>query len=258
MPKLHQVVAVESGIKTRTQSAITEIHKLCQKEPLFAGLHRTYVPIKDPADGGVALPEERTHLQMAATKAIKDAMENWTEAIDIASTINAANATAKADIVVDGKTIMKDAPVTFLMFLEHKLDDMHKFISALPKLSPDIEWVWDENQQCYKNKHEIKTTKGEKVAYAFVRFKGDQHHPPQVDKEFKDEVVGYWTALKYSGAISAQDHKGMLERVEALQKAVKMAKEAANQVEAPDKPVAGAVLDFVFGSVVGKNGNGKH
>jgi hypothetical protein len=252
MPKLHQVVAVKSGAKTRTQAAITDVHKLCQKEPLFSGLHRTYSPIKDAADGGIALPEERTHLQMTGLKAITAAMENWLEAIDLESTINAANAEAKADVEVNGKVLIKDAPVTFLMELEHKLDDMHKFVEVLPRLSPDIEWTWDENQQCYRNKHEIKTTKGEKIAYPFVRFKGDQHHPPQVDKEFKDEVVGYWTALKYSGAVSVQDHKAMLERVVELQKAVKMAKEKANQVEAPDRPVAAGLLDYVFGDIVKK------
>lgn len=252
MPKLHQVVAVQSGTKTRTQSAITELHKLCQKEPLFFGLHRTYAPIKDVADGGVMHPEERTNLQMTASKAIATAIENWEEILDIDSTINSANAQAKADVVIDGKTLIKDAPVTFLMALEHKLDDMHKFIKMLPQLSPDIEWKWNEEQQCWQNRHESKSAKGEKTAYAFVRFKGDQHHPPQVDKEFKDEVVGYWTALKYSGAVSPQDHKAMLGRVEALQKAVKMAKEAANQVEAPDKPVGANLLDFVFGDVVKK------
>ena len=253
MAKLHQFLAVEADVRRRTENEVTELHKLLQKEPLFSGLHRTYEPIKDVKDGGVMHPAERTHLQNRASDAIAQAAALWKDSLDMAATVNWGNVGAKADVVVNGVVMFKDAPVTYLLWLTHQLDNMHTFVQKLPTLAPDIEWDWDKNNRCYKNRHEIKTTKGEKIAYAFVKFKGDEKHPPQVDKEFRDEVVGYWTAMKYSGAITVQEQKVMLERVEALRKAVKMAKEKANQVEAEDIKVSGPMLDFIFADVVKAN-----
>ena len=61
-----------------------------------------------------------------------------------------ANCNARADVKVDDTVIVKDAPVTFLLFLEKQLNDLKTFVGKIPTLSSDEDWTFDANANLYK------------------------------------------------------------------------------------------------------------
>ena len=64
----------------------------------------------------------------------------------------------------------------------------------------------------------------------------------------EDVPVGTWTAVGFSGAIPVDKKRAMLERVEALQKAVKFAREAANNTFTEAKAIGDNLFDFILGA----------
>lgn len=245
MPKLHQILAVENGIRNQTQKDLTVAHHGLQKEAMLQGLFREYLPLKED---GEKLPPERTHLQARASDIIQETMEKLKKSYDLIATRDFANTQAKADVVVNDLVFIKDAPTPFLLWLEDRLEDIHTFVTKLPTLPADTEWDWDENQNCYRNRHEIKTARTNKIAYPLVLLEPTKEHPGQAVEKSRDEIVGYWTTHKYSGALPVKEVKEMKERVEELQKAVKFAREKANDIEVTEKKFAETVLKYIFGN----------
>lgn len=245
MAKLHQILAVESGIRTQSQKDLTDAHHGFQKADLLAGIHRTYQPVKED---GERLPDERQLLQVRVPDVIRRTCEIMERSFDVIATRDFANCEAKSDVLLeDGTVLAKDVPATYLLWLEKRLDDLHTFVTKLPILPTDIEWEWSKEQNCFKNRHEQRTVKTAKIESFQIVVPPTKEHPANVQKVVKDETIGYWTTQKYSGALPAKDVAAMKDRVEALQKAVKYAREKANEVEAKDQKVGGSILKYIFG-----------
>ena len=137
--KLNQIIAIEKGVKSTSFQELTEAHHLLQKPSLLAGLSRTYQP-KD--EEGEQFPPEFTRVQASAETVIKDTAKILTKLFDVTAAKDWANCQARADIVVDGRTLAADVPATYLLFLEKQLVDMHTFIRKLPTLDPSETWTF--------------------------------------------------------------------------------------------------------------------
>lgn len=243
MPKLCQVVPVQSGLKTRAYDALKTAHKELQKPALLDGFSRTYRPFVDTEEE--RLPPETKNIQLKATDAIAHTMKVLTEAFDIEATLNWGNCAAKADVVVDGKVLIKDAPVTYLLYLGHQLDDLATFIDKLPTLDPAETWKWDENQACYATEPtELARTK--KVPTVITKAQATKEHPAQTEVFMEDKQIGRYTTTKRSGALPVARVNELRDRVQKLRDAVKTAREAANSIEVEKIQVGAAVLNFLF------------
>lgn len=248
MTKLHQILAVEAGIRNQADRDLTAAHHGLKHPDMQKGLFRSYQPNDEVM--GEKLPPERTELQCRVTDVIKETVRIFEKKYDVVATRDYANMSARADVVLnDGKKLMENVPAIYLLWLEKQLNDLHTFVTQLPVLPADTEWEWSDAQRCWKNKHEIKTTRTNKVPYALQLAPATDKHPAQVVKETKDEIVGYYTTMKYSGAMPASQIKAMKERVEELQKAVKLAREKANQIDVVDQKVGGTLMKYVFGDM---------
>lgn len=246
MAKLHQILAVEADVRNQTQKDLTTAHHGLQKAEMLSGTQRKYEPVKEE---GERLPSEGNLLQTRVPKVIRDTANILTKMFDVVATRDFGNMGARADVVVDGVTLLKDAPATYLLWLEKKLVDLHTFITKLPTLPADTEWEWDSNQMCYRNAKEIRTHRTIKVESFPVIVPATEHHPAQIAKVVKDEIAGYWTTLKYSGAIKVEEVQAMKDRIEHLAKEVKFAREKANQVEVTDLKVGSPIMKYVFGDM---------
>jgi len=248
MPKLHQILAVENGSRAQAEKDKTEIYRKLKKSELLEGQYNEYQPVKED---GEKLPTERQILQARAPELLKDLFELVERIFDLVATRDYGNMKTKADVILeDGTVLFKDAPTHFLIWVEKQLDDLHTVIAGLPILPPDIEWVYDENQNCYRNKQEVKTHKTAKIAYPLLLHPATDKHPAQVVEKVRDETVGYWTKIRYHGGLPADKVKAAKDRVEALQKAVKFAREKANEVEVEQKKVGGEILKYIFGNLI--------
>ena len=143
-----------------------------------------------------------------------------TELFDIVATQDQANCIARANVTVDNVAVLKDVPVTTLLFLEKQLVDMHTFVEKLPTLDPGESWSYNPDVDHYASEP-YQTSKTKKVMKNHVKAEATKEHPAQVETYTEDVIVGYWTTVKFSGAIPAKEKNEILDRVRKLQEAVK-------------------------------------
>src|SRR5439155_26486740 len=156
------------------------------------------------------------------------------------------NCTARADVVLDGQPLLTQVPVTYLLFLEKQLVDLHTFVRKLPVLDAADSWTYDASADCWATEP-VQTGKTKKVPRNHVKAEASEKHPAQVEMYYEDVVVGHWKTVKFSGALPARRVNELLERVEKLQQAVKFAREEANGVDVTDQEVGDRVFRYLFG-----------
>jgi len=244
MAKLNQIIAVVNGKKSRSQKALTGIYKQLQKPTLFDGISRTYQPLDED---GETQPPEKKNVQYKAKQAIVDARAALVDLLDAAATQDWSNCEAKADVKVDGETILEKVPVTHLLFLEKQLVDLHTFVSHIPTLDPAETWRWDENSDCFATEPTV-SNRTKKVPRSHILYEATDKHPAQVEMYHEDVKAGEWRTIKFSSAMPAQEKNEIVERIRKLQEAVKFAREEANNVEVNDIKIGNKVFDFVFGA----------
>jgi hypothetical protein len=243
MTKLNQIIAVEKGVKSGTLRDLTNAHHNLQKPALLAGISRTYQP-KD--EEGEQLPPESTRVQVKADDVIRRTASILTRLFDVTATKDWANCTAKADVTVDGETILRDVPVSYLLFLEKQLTDLHTFVRKLPVLDASESWAFDESADCWKTEP-VRTVRTRKVPRNHVKAEATDKHPAQVEVYYEDIAIGYWTTVKFSGSLPARRVNDLVARIERLQRAVKFAREEANGAEVTDQRTGEAVFRYLFG-----------
>src|SRR5215471_4784468 len=241
--KLNQIIAVEKGVKSRSYQDLTEAHHALQKQTLLAGIARTYRPRDEE---GEQLPPESTKVQTKAQDIIRQTVEVLTKLFDVTATKDWANCKAKANVVVDGQTLLTDVPATYLLFLEKQLTDLHTFVKKLPVLDASESWTFDASADCWATEP-VQTAKTKKIPRNHVKAEATDKHPAQVEVYHEDVVTGYWKTVKFSGALPQKRVNELLGRVERLQQAVKFAREEANNIEADEQKVGTQVFDYLFG-----------
>jgi hypothetical protein len=242
MTKLNQIIAVEKGIKSKSYAELTEAHHNVQKQALLSGLSRVYQP-KD--EEGEQLPPESTRVQLKAEEVLRQTTANLTRLFDVTATKDWANCVAKADVVVDGTAVVRDVPVSYLLFLEKQLSDLSTFVKKLPILDAAETWTHDPSTDTWKTEP-VRTLRTKKVPRNHVKAEATEKHPAQVEVYHEDVAIGTWTTTKFSGALPAQRVNELLERVEKLSQAVKFAREEANTYEVADQRVGDAVFGYLF------------
>jgi len=244
--KLHEVVAIRKGVKTRTYSELTELHKKAQKADLYAGMTRTYTP-KD--DDGETFPPEDKKVQLAADEVLKKVRKLRSDYFDIEATQGYGNLEARGEVKVDGEVILGDVPVTLLIFLEKELNDLRTFVDAMPSLDEAKTWHEDPNSRVFRSETAV-THKTKKVQRPIVLYdaviKDDHAIPAQTQLITEDVVIGHWHTTYLSGALPQPKKEALLERIDTLRNAVKRARSRANDREVERKELAGAVFRYLF------------
>ena len=242
MPRLNQIIAVEKGVKSKSFADLTEAHHAVQKTAPLAGISRTYQP-KD--EEGEQLPAESTRVQIKAEEILRQVSTTLTRLFDVTATKDWTNCVARADVAVDGRTLLRDVPVTYLLFLEKQLVDLHTFVKKLPVLDAAESWTFDASSDSWKTEP-VRTVKTKKTPFNHVKAEATEQHPAQVEVFYEDVPVGYWTTVKFSGALPARRVNELLDRVDKLQQAVKFAREEANGTEVDGRGVGEAVFGYLF------------
>lgn len=244
MTKLSQIIAVEKGVKSDATRRVTDLHRDVQKQPLLSGISRSYRPRDEEGDH---LPPESTRVQVKADDVLAEAAQVLTRLFDVTLTKDTANCTAAADVAVNGKVLLKKVPVTYLLFLEKQLTDVHTFVAKLPLLDPAEDWedAIDPVTGCWKTRP-VQTVRSKKVPRNHQVAAATPQHPEQVQVYTEDVPVGDWTTVKFSGALPATRVRQLLDRVEELQRAVKYAREEANGTEVSDRHAGEIIFGYLF------------
>lgn len=252
---LHQIIAVERGVEADAKRGLAEITRVLavggDSDPL-TGITRTYRPREE---GGVQRPAEARRVQVTAADLLAGAQKSLTRLFDLKFTREYTNCYARADVIVDGETLLSDVPAGYLLFLEGRLADLVKeLIDRLPVLDQAEDWhdyredpslpagVWASAPR--------ETTSSQKVPQVQVLAPATKEHPAQVRPYETDVIGGYWTQVKLSGQLPAHVVQEIRGRATRLLEAVRYARELANTEEARDREAGAKVLGFVLGDAV--------
>lgn len=239
--KLNQILAVEKTVKAKREDEFTEIYRAIQKAELVTGMVRAYQP-KD--DAGEKFPGESKNVQVRVEESLQRTVTLMKEIFNVTAIKDASNCNAKANITIDGEVFVAGVPTPHLLWLEKKLLGLADFISKLPTLPQDIVWKKDDGLGLYRS-DPVETIKTKKLEEWKVIVPATPQHPAQTQKMTEDVTVGTWRTTHLSGAIPVDRKKQLLERVERYQRAVKEAREEANQVEVVNL-VTGIIVERLF------------
>ena len=228
MTKLNQIIAVEKGVKSSATRRITDLHRDGQKDALLSGIYGTYQPRDEEGDH---LPGESTRVQIKAEDVLTEAAQVMTRLFDVTLTKDHANTVARAEVVVDGHPLLRDVPVTYLLFLEKQLTDLHTFVAKLPVLDPSADWSFDGHASATSRPRRRPCgPRGCPVTTSSLRHAAASGAGADV---YGGWPVGDWTAVKFSGALPAARVRTLLGRVTMLQQAVKYAARKPTRPRSP-------------------------
>lgn len=252
-PKLNEIIAVATGKKGEVQKAVTETYHKIQKEGLFDGLSRTYRPREEL---GERLPSESKQPQLKVKDLVSNAAKAWKELFDIIFTLDHGNCIARSSVDVQineeqSRTLLTDVPATTLLFLEKQLKDVHTFVSKLPTPDPSEVWKFSKEQEMLMT-DPTQTARTKKEQKALVMYPATEQHPAQTQLVTEDKIVGDWTQILYTTRIPANEKFAMLERIDKLVDAVKVAREKANSTQVEKKKMGDLLLSYIFGGFLQK------
>lgn len=229
-----------------TQARVTaensDLHQRLQKSDLLNGKRRTYDRVND--DGIMRAPEAQ-RVQLVAQEALKTIVNNYRDLSDIEACRDYGNTVAKANVTIDGIVLIKDAPPTFLLFLDTQLSHLRVIIEKTVTLDQSHTWELDP-QTGLQQSEAAQTLSTEKVQAALTLVQPTDKHPGQAQMITKDVTVGTWTTVHFSGALPYARRVELIARIERLQKAVEEALAECNATKVDKLEISGPLYDYLL------------
>jgi len=239
--RLNQLLAIDKDVKQQISKDLAKLNHVSQNEALYDGLFKTYVPNEEEGD---QLPSESKVVQVRSTDVLESLAHIIKTLVNITASKDATNMNAIADIKIDGLVIEK-LPAVHLLWLEKHLEEVHTFITKLPTLDPSAIWKYDENQNCMATEPVV-TVREKKIPRNHVKAAATKEHPAQVEIYMESVPAGRWSTIRYSGKISVERQRYLLERIRTLQQAVKQARESANMVDVVERKIGNQIADWLL------------
>lgn len=254
--KLFEILAVEGDAQGRAVKLTSETLQVFKnKENLFKGKGRTLSLFEKDPTKEVELTaleaKDTTYTQVEST--VPDSM-NYLGCIlgdywDVMYQKEATNQTAKADIEVDGVKLLTDVPVTFLLCMENRLKDLRPVLEAIPTLAPGIDWKVDKDyrlEHVYKTPESFDVKTKEDTEYRHV-FEPTDKQPGQYVPVKSQFNIGKYVTTDWSGLISPAQKARLLENFDKIVKAVKEARQRANNIDAINVKVGDTLIGALLG-----------
>ena len=244
MGKLHELLAVEPSLKAEAQRVLSQVKSIFTSGTTrLIGQIRSYQPLEE---GGEKFETEISNLATTTAAELDRIAETFGAWMDAAVQKETTNQDACADVMLDGETFLELLPATALLNLESKLAEIRQVYAAIVINDPTVKWEWDEQQGHYVSRPRV-TYRTRKVPRAHVLYEATTEHPAQVEMYHEDIRVGTWTAIIHSGAFAPKERQARLERINALLRAVKQARQRANNEDVTSRRVAEKIFNYING-----------
>lgn len=246
--KLHELLAVEQDRKHKANQALGEAkNTFTKKTPYFDGMVKRYIALEEDAE---QIPDERKEMVTTVKQKLEETLDSVIKGLDVHLSKEETNSsnTAKAELKVDGIKLGTFS-ATSLLALEGHLNKIKDLYKNIPTLDPAKKWELDEQQGIYKAVDEVKfrSVKRPKV---IVKYEATENHPAQTELLHLDFQVGKYETTHTSGRITIAQKNALLERVEQLIEAIKIARSKANSVEVKNMKVGQKLFDFIHKDVI--------
>jgi len=247
MAKLHELLAVMADTTNAAQAVTTETSTVFAKKPdHFRGQSKTVNFFESSREGENTVENK----QMVTTVADKldHAFKSIGRHYDALLQLEEANGRARADLIVDGTTILKDVPATFLLGMESRLKAVREMILNIPTLEMSIKWTPDANlgEGTYRSEATV-SMKTEKSLKSRILVEPTKEHPAQVEKWNEDVSVARIETTHTSSMITPHEKSAMILRCDKMISAVKKARQRANTVDVKDLSIAKEIFGYIQG-----------
>lgn len=248
-PQLHELLAVESGLAETSTRLIKEVTKTLEsKTSLFAGMHKSHQIFNESEQYLTQAPEIK-EVESTVAEQLNYLGNELARYWDVSLQKEEANQRAKADIVINGTVIAKDVPSIVLLSMEKKLTALLATYNVIPTLDTAKAWELDSTYArtgVFRTKNVTErqqtqtTKKWQEISPATVQ------HKAQVAEVDSTVVIGKYVVTEFSGATTSLDKAEKLQRLTALIRAVKVARQRANNTEVNTELKFGmALLNFI-------------
>lgn len=250
-PKIHELLAVETSLANTADAVLKETTKVFINKPtLFLGSTKSHQIFDDLQQHLVQAPE---------VKEVEDTVPNQLDFLakhiapywDVLLQKEAANQHAKADIIINGEVLAKDVPAIVLLSLEKKLTALMPLYTAVPTLNAAESWNIDptySKPNVYCTRHAEERQQTQNVEEYIIVAQATDKHPAQVAKQTKTNIIGKYIVNSFSGAIPSIEKANKLGRLTALIRAVKTARQRANEQEVNTSlKIGDALLSYING-----------
>lgn len=249
MPRLHELLAVDSSLKTQLDKTGGELAATFDKKKhLFAEQIVSFHPSEE---NGQTEVEKKLDLQTTVQKELQWISPFFVKAVDCAHQINEANTQARADVVLDdGSILFSKVPATTLLELEKFITKLHALVDAVPTLDPAKGFAADDDRgKGIYRARDIQKTRTKKTKRPIVLYEATKEHAAQTQLIDEDVPVGKIIEQEWSGMMTPADKADMLSRVEDVMRAVKKARSRANEVEVDtaNLKIGAKLVEVIFG-----------
>jgi len=239
--KVFQHLASETETKGLYEKMRLETLKVFKGGDLFNGLVKTYVPL---AEGTMVLPGEKKEVVTTVMKRLQWHRKSVADRLDYELTRDAGNQVAKADLVIDGKTVAKDLPVTFLLAAEDRMRAEREILDATPTL--DLSRTWEPTGDGQFKHGPTFINREEKKTSPVVLYPATKEFPAQVKEVTDVKVIGKFETITFSGAIHPGRKAALIERLDKVIAALKDARMRANDTLIDDKKIGDVLFDYIY------------
>lgn len=249
MAKLHELLAVESNLKSQALAATADLKNTFEKKKHH--FSETLTTFKPNGENAQDVIESVLDLQTTVPREIKWIKPFLSKAIDAGYQVAEANTSARADVILEnGVTLLQQIPATALLELEKRVKEVQDFITQIPTLDPAKGFTPDpaRGEDVFQARPVLKA-RTKKENKALLLAPATDKHAAQVQLVVEDVPVGTIVAQEWSGLITTSEKGLMIERVESLLRSVKQARARANEtsLETASNKIGSILLDYVFG-----------
>ena len=231
---LHELLAVEQSLAETANKVTAETTKtLSQKQSLFTGLTKSHTIFNENAQHLVQATEVK-EVESTVDEQLGFLNNDLAHYWDCILQKEEANQRATGDIIIDGITIATNVPSIVLLGMEKKLSTLLGTYNSIPTLDAATAWETDPSyakkgvfrtKHTIENMHTITTTKFVEASPATKEFKA------QIVEQSAIDTIGKYVRTNFSGAITSYDKAERIQRLTALIRAVKKARQRANSIE---------------------------
>lgn len=249
MSQLHELLAAEKTTVGAWNTLNEETLKKFGNENFFNGATKTLKMLEDTPANLALETSAREHKEVVTNvyDTLDYAFSIYGKMEDLQYQKNLTNAQARGTVEFKGKPLFVDLPVDELLGLEARITKIRALFVAMPTL--DASRPWDKHPQLPANiwvAPPESATKTEKIMVPVVLAPATDKHPAQVKEATKDNVVGLFTLIKRSGAVTAVQKSEAIKRVDELLVEIKKARMRANETKVVAGSIATALIEVLL------------
>lgn len=251
MAKLHEILAAEKPVNAAWRTMLTEtMPKLGKPETYFSG-EVVSLKMLEESEGNKAIEDQAKKQKVLASTVLATleyALDRFAKAEDLQFQKNATNAKARGTVMFRGNALLKDLPIDQLLGLESRLNEIRDLFIAMPTLDASKNWTYSQSEGCFIGPEES-TTKTDKKLYGVVLAPATDKHPAQVKEATEDRVVGKFTRISRSGAVTAVQKSQAILDVDELIVEVKKARQRANEETVVAGEIGKTIVDMLLAAL---------